>query len=151
MAVKEKCSRVMDCFLELDRHERIPMWITLHLMTCSECRTSVRLFTQAEKLLSAQSTEEDPSVYAAISDVKEKLYPGSTREKKVPILYWLVIGIILVACMVLSTFFAGKYFPELQGPGCIFVASIITVYCMLFIGMNMDFFVKQTNVRKIAG
>ena len=150
MAEKKECSRVMDRFLELDRHERIPLWVTRHLMTCSECRSSVRLFTQAEKILSAQSSEENPFVYAAISDVKEKLYPGSTREKKVPILYWLVIGIILVACMVLSTFFAGKYFPELQSLGCIFVASIITVYCMLFIGMNMDFFVKQSNVRKAA-
>lgn len=148
MKGKEKCSEVMDGFLELDRNERIPLWITRHLLICSECRTNVRLFTQAEKILSRRTAGENPFTYAAISDVKEKLYPGSTKEKKVPIFYWLVIGIVLVACMILQAFFAGKFFPELQSLGCIFAALVITTYCMLFIGMNMDFFVKQSSMRQ---
>lgn len=138
----------MDGFLKLDRNERIPLWITKHLLTCSECRTNVRLFTQAEKILSRRTGGENPFTYAALSDVKEKLYPGSTKEKKVPIFYWLAIGIVLVVCMILLALFAGKYFPELQSLGCIFAALVITTYCMLFIGMNMDFFVKQSSMRR---
>lgn len=144
----KNCSEVMDGFLKLDRNERIPLWITKHLLICSECRTNVRLFTQAEKILSRRTGGENPFTYAALSDVKEKLYPGSTKEKKVPIFYWLAIGIVLVVCMILLALFAGKYFPELQSLGCIFAALVITTYCMLFIGMNMDFFVKQSSMRR---
>lgn len=148
MSANKKCSEVMDGFLELDKHQRIPLWITMHLLTCSECRNNVRLYTQAEKFLATENDGEASFTYAAISDVKEKLYPGSTREKKVPLFYWLVIGIILVACMILSTFFAGKIIPELLSLVWIFVAVVVTTYCMLFIGMNMDFFVKQSSMRQ---
>jgi len=147
MTEKKECSKVMDKFLELDKHERIPLWITKHILTCSECRSNVRLFTQAERLL-ARDEGENPFTYAAISDVKEKLYPGSTREKRVPILYWLVIGIILLFCMVFCAVLVNKFIPEMQGFSFIFIAFMISTYCMLFIGMNMDFFVKQSNTMK---
>lgn len=147
MSEKNECSKVMDKFLELDKNERFPLWITKHLLTCAECRSNVRMFTRAERFLAQENDAESPFTYAAISDVKEKLYPGSTKEKKVPLLYWLIIGIILVVCMIFASVSVNKYFPELQSISFIFVAAIITTYCMLFVGMNMDFFVKHGNTK----
>ena len=45
---KEKCDRIMDSFLELDKNQKIPFRITWHLLTCKKCRTQVRLCTLAE-------------------------------------------------------------------------------------------------------
>lgn len=141
------CSVVMDKFLELDKDERIPLWVTKHLLVCSECRNCVRMFTKAEHLLVKDSEAESPFTFATISDVKEKLYPGSTKEKKVPLFYWLVIGILLITCMVFSSFAISRYLPSLQTCSFVFVSLIVSAYCMLFVGMNMDFFVKKTNIQ----
>ena len=40
----------MDRFLELDKNERLPLGVTIHLLYCKKCRTEVRLFTMAEKV-----------------------------------------------------------------------------------------------------
>lgn len=132
------CSEVMDKFLELDKDQRIPLWITNHLLGCSECRKKVKMFNQAEKYLTKEGTIQDPFTFSTISDVKEKIYPGSTKEKKVPLRHWLIAGIILMLCMILASVSVSKYFPEFQNISFIFVAGAVTTYCMLFIGMNMD-------------
>lgn len=143
MSKKAKCSFVMDKFLEIDKHQRIPLWITNHLLTCEECRTNVRMFTQAEKSLITENDTENPFTYATLSDVKEKLYPGSTKPKKIPLLFWLIIGVILLVCMIFCAIFSNKYIPAIQSYSFIFIAAVVTTYCMVFIGMNMDLFVKQ--------
>lgn len=143
MKNKEECSYVMDKYLELDRDDFIPLWMTRHFFMCEECRSNVRMFSQARKTLIKEGKKENPFGYATISDIKEKLYPGSTKPKKVPLIQWIVIGIVLLVCMVFCTIFANKLAPIFQFYGFIFVALIITTYVLLFIGLNMDLFVKH--------
>lgn len=138
MTEKKECSKVMDKFLELDNNQHIPLWITKHLVSCPECRNHVRMLTQAQKILTEEGTSQDPFTYSAIYDVKEKIFPGSTKEKKVPFKQWLISGGILVFCMILGSVAVSKFFPEFQNISFIFVASALIAYCMLFIGMNID-------------
>ncbi|MBQ0163053.1 MAG: hypothetical protein KBS84_07860 [Treponema sp.] len=107
-------------------------------MSCPDCRKNVKIFTQAEKFLNQEGNSQDPFTYSTLSDVKEKIFPGSTKEKKVPLKQWLVSGIILVMCMILGSVAVSKFFPEFQAISFMFVAATLVAYCMLFIGMNMD-------------
>lgn len=143
MTNKSQCTQVMDKFLELDKNEKMPLWMTKHFLTCEDCRSNVRMFSHAEKMISREEGQGNPFGYATVSDVKEKLYPGSTKPKKVPLVHWIIIGILLLVCMVLCTIFTAEFIPELQKYGFMFVAGFITVYVMLFIWFNMDFFVKR--------
>lgn len=143
MSNKTDCTFVMDKFLELDKNEKFPLWMTKHFLTCEKCRANVRMFTQAERMLRKDAVTQNPFSYATISEVKEKLYPGSTKPKKVPLFYWLVIGIILLICMIFFEVYINRFIPELQAYSFIFVAGIITTYTMLFIGFNLDLFVKH--------
>lgn len=138
MTVSKECSEVMDKFLELDVNQRIPLWIRKHLLACPECRKNVRKFSQAVRFLDQEGNSQDPFTYSTLSDVKEKIFPGSTKEKKVPLKQWLVSGIILVMCMILGSVAVSKFFPEFQAISFIFVAGTLIAYSMLFIGMNMD-------------
>lgn len=143
MTNNKKCNYVMDKFLELDKNEKIPFWMTRHFLTCEECRSNVRMFTQAEKMLHKEENQQNPFGYATLMEVKEKLYPGSTKPKRVPVLYWIVIGIVLLLCMILCTILSKEATPLIQCYSFIFVAASITTYIMLFIGFNLDFFIKQ--------
>ena len=138
MTTKNECSEVMDKFLKLDKNQHIPLGIKKHLVSCPDCRKNVKIFTQAEKLLNQEGNSQDPFTYSTLSDVKEKIFPGSTKEKKVPLKQWLVSGIILVMCMILGSVAVNKFLPEFQAISSIFVACALIAYSMLFIGMNMD-------------
>ena len=39
----EKCEKIMDTFLALDKDERLPLSVSLHLLACPHCRSQVRL------------------------------------------------------------------------------------------------------------
>ena len=47
------CEERMNEFLMLDKNERIPLRVTLHLLKCAKCRSEVRLMTMAERVCSA--------------------------------------------------------------------------------------------------
>ncbi|MCQ2585765.1 MAG: hypothetical protein MJ185_09245 [Treponema sp.] len=143
MTNNSECSYVMDKFLELDRSERMPLWMTKHFLTCEECRSNVRMFTQAEKILRKEEDDENLFGFANVAEVKEKLYPGSTQPKRVPLVHWIVIGILLLICMVLCTVYTAEMVPVLKNFSFLFVAGFITVYVTFFIGFNMDLFVKH--------
>ena len=46
---KEKCNKIMDKFLELDKNQKLPFSVTWHLLCCKKCRSQVRLCSIAEK------------------------------------------------------------------------------------------------------
>lgn len=139
--MNKNCSRIMERFLELDKNQHIPLDITAHLLNCSQCRNQVRMYTQAEKLIC--KNEENLFDFVPTSQVMEKLYPGSTKPKKMPILHWLIIGILLLICMIFCSIAIQKFIPHLHPLGFIFIAGIISTYCMMFVWCNLDFFVKK--------
>ena len=43
------CEKAFDDYLSLDKGERIPLPVTLHLFICPVCRTGVRKLTRADQ------------------------------------------------------------------------------------------------------
>lgn len=146
---KEICEKTMDKFLELDKNQKIPFKITWHLLRCKECRTQVRLCTIAEKIASKPLNATLPLDNETLMSIMEKVdskYGENKKIKKVSLVHWIVIGIFMLIALLFygiqtvslnSTFFVVPFY--------LCFAVIVTVYCALFIGSNLDFFVKKFN------
>lgn len=124
------CEKVMNRFLELDKGERLPFLLTLHLLRCKDCRTQVRLMTIAERVTARRMR---PALYA---------------PKPVTLTKWVVGGILMVCSMLAFVFTADFYADELwQTAFALVFAASITGYCAIFVGCNLDFFVKKISAR----
>ncbi len=141
----KNCNEVMEEYLSLDKGERIPLGITLHLLACKRCRSQVRLLRSAERSSAPDSCKMAALDDAAILAVMNKITTKSGVEKN-PISFskWIVGGIAMVLLFIT--------FSVLAKPGSnhfitvytyIELAALITAYCALFIRSNMDFFVKK--------
>lgn len=120
------CEKMMDKFLMLDKHERIPIDVTLHLLRCKKCRSQVRYLTKAEKI--ASST----------------LKTSASRIKPVSMKKWIVCGILMMILMMSYTFSAAKFVNETANAFFyILFGFVVTAYCAIFIAANLDFFVKK--------
>lgn len=130
----EKCEKTMDAFLALDKYERIPLSVTLHLLTCKECRNQVHYLTLAEKYASS------PVRPHQLKDMLEKI-----EAKPVSMTKWIVSGILMIVLMVIFGIFLNKI--DRTSFAIIFnvmFGVLVTVYCALFVGMNIEYFVKKT-------
>lgn len=137
---KEICEKHMDTFLSLDKYERIPLAVTLHLLTCKKCRTQVHYLSLAEKYAS------EPVRQKPFRDALESLpvHPVSMTK-------WIVWGIVMILLMV--TF--GLILNRLDRTSFaiffnIIFGTLVTVYCALFVGTNMDFFIKKIDKAQAA-
>ncbi|MBO6218111.1 MAG: hypothetical protein J6N81_00855 [Treponema sp.] len=129
----ETCEKNMDTFLSLDKYERIPLRLTLHLLSCKKCRTQVHYLSLAEKYAS------EPIKQTPIKDALENM-----PVRPVTMTKWIIWGIIMILllvvfCLILNridrTSFA-IFFNIIFG-------TLVTAYCVLFVGTNMDFFIKK--------
>ena len=141
-----KCNAVMEEYLNLDKGERIPLGITLHLLACKNCRNQVRLLRSAERSSVPDSCKQTALDDQAILAVMKKISANKNDSKKNPISLskWIIGGAAMVALFIA--------FSVLEKPGqdraltvytYIELAALITAYCALFIRSNMDFFVKK--------
>ncbi len=156
------CAKTMDGYLALDKNEQVPLAITLHLLVCRSCRTAVRRMTLAEDMLSAGLRPEerggsDELINQSLAGILAsglaypRLYP---REYPVSMKKWVVAGICLLSSFVfipLSS--AGLWSRNVLGPAFVIplyllIGIAVTAYCGLFIGTNIDFFVKKFGLHK---
>lgn len=145
--MKKACDYYLDQFYSLDKQERIPLGLCVHLLCCSECRSIVRNLTHAEKMLShgalqpSTNTETFSAVFKGIKDTNLEY-----RGEKISLRKWAVSGSILLLCIILMIPLL-----VLKGENTVFTASTISlsaflcVWCGLFVGNNMDFFVKMSS------
>lgn len=137
----------MERYLSLDKGERIPLSLTLHLLTCEHCRNEVRFFRKAET--AAASNAQVGITDKSISAVMEKIYASEEYlENKVSLSKWIVGGIAIIALFLAFALFSHGINSDALKL-CIYseLAVLITVYCALFIRSNMDFFVKLINAK----
>ena len=136
----EICEKNMDTFLALDKYEQIPLSVTLHLLKCKKCRTSVHYLTLAEKYASEPLKREG---------ILERL--ANMEVKPISMARWIISGALMIFLMVIFCLFLNKIdknsFALLFNA---FFGILITVYCVLFVSTNMDFFVKKTGTRKLS-
>lgn len=151
MKNENECNRIMDIYLGLDKGERVPLEVTLHLLTCSKCRKQVRLLKSAEKLTRAPLEVPVPIDDEAILSVMKSIDPSySSTKNPISITKWIVGGIAMILFML--TFGLSSFQEADKGfliTFYIVFALAITSYCALFVGTNMDYFVKMIKTKKI--
>ena len=122
--MKNKCDFYMDKFLALDKGERIPLSVSLHLLKCKNCRSQVRLLTKSEKLFSKYAKSSSGENSASVKKIIEQIAPDYNPEKyKV---------IIFARTTQLQAFITS-----------ISLAGALCGYSALFVGTNLDFFIKK--------
>ncbi len=141
-----RCGAVMTKFMALDIKDRLPLDVTVHLLFCRQCRTQVRLLTLAERQAARPVCDPVPLDDELLQRIVSNLGLGDgSQTKHVSMKKWVVAGILMIAALMV--------FPlvNISAAGSsiltiafyIFFGCAVTVYCALFIGSNMDFFVKQ--------
>ncbi|MBQ0052548.1 MAG: hypothetical protein KBT11_10895 [Treponema sp.] len=145
---EKKCEQIMDKFLMLDKHEHIPIDVTVHLLTCQKCRTQVRYLTLAEKYtaepLKISGPITDSRINAILSAINPKWTTDNFKLKPVSMVRWIVCGILMILFMLSFTIFAEKVSSEFFSTVFYIIFGLfVTAYCSLFIGANLDFFIKK--------
>ena len=150
--MKVICENFMEKFLLLDKNEILPLSMTFHLLFCEECRTIVRKFSKAEKL-TYQMEQRDCKKNSENSiknfEILLNVFKDDIKIHKVHLFNWISIGIILLICMVFCSIFLNRFIPQMQNVWFVFIAAVICTYCVIFVGMNMDFFVKLTDTNSL--
>lgn len=162
-----RCDKAFDRYLTLDKNELVPLRVTLHLVGCPACRTAVRRMTRAERLLarplavspSPVAEVADPILFAAMERIRASglAYPDiSVDEGRVSMTRWVVAGIALVLGFAIQSGTAlGDWSRLVFGdsysvPFSILCGVAVTVFCGLFVGSNIDFFVKKFGIHPAA-
>ncbi len=132
--MKKICDKCMDRFMELDKDERLPLFITLHLLKCRECRTQVRYMSLAEKLISIPENTKDNE-----RDVKYLEHPNPVTLTK-----WIITLILLILSMVTFAIVSSKIESTwLSIAFYIVLGMAISAYSAIFVAQNLDFFIKR--------
>lgn len=160
-----KCAVAFERYLALDKHQRVPLPLTLHLFVCPVCRAAVRQVSRAESLLSRPyaatspkaSLQHDPVLCAAMEKIAAAglAYPVQAPvAKRVSLFRWFIVGVLLVGGFaVLPVTASGVMMTEQFGtalvvPFYILCGCAVTAYGGLFIGTNIDLFVKRFKTLK---
>lgn len=139
--MNEKCEEIMDKYLMLDRNRMIPPRMTLHLLRCKECRTEVRMLTKAQRLCAEPLLQKIAPEDRSIRAVMDRLFPQKDRSP-ITLTNWIISGALMILLLLVFVFLP-------HGSGLLTLAfymlfaAIITTYVALFVGCNMDFFVKK--------
>lgn len=144
---KEKCKFYMDLFFQLDKSQILPAKLCFHLITCKSCRSQVRALTLAERTCSASIKKKKPLDNENLLNIMKKIdssYQISTEIKPVSLKRWIISGVLMVIALFGFSFFNIKSINDSISISFYLVfASIITIYCIMFVIGNMDFFIKQ--------
>jgi len=143
--MKSNCEEMMNIFYALDKNEVIPFKVSMHLLTCKECRTKVRLLTKAEKLAAKEAHKKvslsDAQISAIINNTikneKSMIHPVSFVS-------WIIGSIVLLACLVLLNLVSSNQAESMQFCINIFIGLVVSSFAVVFIAVNLDFFIKKT-------
>ena len=142
---ENKCEAIMDAFFALDKNERLPLSVTLHLLTCKKCRTQIRLCTLAERVNAGPLMREaNNEEIAALMGKLNAALPFKKELHYISMRRWIIAGVVMVFAMLLFAFITPvSTESSLHLMFYLVFAGVITAYCAFFVGSNMDFFVKK--------
>lgn len=146
----KKCENIINRYLQLDKDERLPLDITIHLLLCKSCRNKVRMLTMAEKQLSKYTNKTvkltDSSIQAVIKEVAPETYEKLSKNP-ISLFNWIIGGIITISFLVISVIYASEYNNTSLTIGYAFVSAVaIVTYCSAFVMSNIDFFIKKISI-----
>ena len=151
--MNKKCEFYMDSYLSLDKGERVPLKLTSHLLFCPECRRQIKAMSRARKITTQALDIPVPLESDTIAKVLEQIIPqAEPKNNRVKLPQWIITGILLLVCIVAFGFIAQSSSNKLIiFYAYMFFAAGISAYCALFVGTNLDFFVKKISTKKHAG
>lgn len=143
----KKCEFYMNEFLKLDKNERLPLSLTLHLLFCKECRTTVRKFTLAEQACKLSINKPVDDFDPSVDSIMKAINPNYEVNDIPPLSMkrWVVSGILMIIAMLFFGITGTDSDSQLSVSFYLVFAGIVTAYCAMFVGCNMDFFVKHIN------
>lgn len=144
--MNNKCEDFLNQYLMLDKGERVPLRISLHLLGCKKCREQIKLLKLAEKEISAPLKIEMPVTDASIQKVLSQVHmPQKDRfYKPLPFASWIIGGILMIA-LLFSSLFSTQ---EMQNRSlsiwyALTIAGCVTAYCAVFVCSHIDLFIKK--------
>ena len=145
----KKCSEVMEKYLALDKNQKVPFNISSHLMSCSKCRKEVRSLRLAERLcadsFSFKLPLEDNLIQGVLEQIDPKVKKRISFQEKVFRL-WTIAGLVLLLAFVLLVFVAKNFESrDLLMAIATVIAGFVTVWGVMYIVANLDFFIKRIN------
>ena len=92
--MNNKCEDFLNQYLMLDKGERVPLRISLHLLCCKKCREQIKLLKLAEKEISAPLKIETPVTDASIQKVLSQVHVQKKDRfyKPLPFAGWIIGG-----------------------------------------------------------
>lgn len=151
--MKTDCEHMMDDYLALDKNGRIPPRLTRHLLLCKQCRTQVRLLSRAEKIAAHPLAMHTPLSDSGITHVMQAIDPAWTEEKAQPFSprNWVFGGILMIVFMLAFRLFPGTTEnATLTLAFYLIFAVAVIAYCAIFVGTNLDFFIKKRDLLQTA-
>lgn len=157
------CTKAIDRYLALDKHEPVPFKLTVHLLRCKNCRSMVRAMTQASYLCSISidsSLLKNEALFEKtmnkINATKLDLIKIQAKKYSLPevrIFPWIVIGLILIVGLgsipltSMGRWAVYHFNLSFLIPFAIVFASLVSTYTAIFVGRNLDFFVKKFELK----
>ncbi len=156
-----RCERTINRYMELDKHQRVPLPVTLHLLVCRSCRTTIRHLTRAESLM-ADPLRSGNSIPDEMIDLSMKkiiasglAYPRTyPREYAVSMKKWVIAGCALIAGFMFVPLSSVSIWSR-DSLGQSYAVALyllcglaVTAYCGLFVGTNIDFFIKKFGLHR---
>lgn len=150
---QKRCEEIIDTYLMLDKHERLPVSVCIHLLTCKKCRTQVRMMTQAEEKLSSPLSIQLPFSDLKLCNIMKNVDPAFDIKSICPVSMrrWVITGIFMIIAIILFEIL-DYLLPSAKvislSIHLVFGISIV-FYCTFFIACNLEFFVKimQTSAK----
>lgn len=148
------CREVTNKYFCLDKDERVPASVTLHLLFCKKCRTLIRNMSIAAESFPEEMSEfmpqNNPLFLKTMNQIElEELSETGKRFKTVSLIPWLAGAVIIIACFSFLPFtdvgrWAEKYLGKIFIIQFIsFFVLVLVCYILIFIDKNLDFFVKK--------
>lgn len=141
-----KCEEIMNQYLMLDKGEKVPFSLTLHILGCKKCRQQIKMLKMAEEKISAplkiQAPVTDASIQKVISEVtpviKDRFY------KPLPVAGWIIGGLAMVALLVFAIYYTSDFhIRSLSVSYALTFAFCVIIYCGMFVFSHIDAFVKK--------
>lgn len=143
----KKCNKIIERYLQLDKNQRLPLSITLHILSCKSCKNKIRMMSLAEESIKEPISITVPITDNSIEQIMQKISPESYNKitkNPISMTNWIISGIITILLLCDSVIFASKF----NSSTLTFIYTLISgtaiiTYCCAFVISNIDFFIKK--------
>ena len=141
----KKCNKIIERYLQLDKNQRLPLSITLHILSCKSCKNKIRMMSLAEESIKEPISITVPITDNSIEQIMQKISPESYNKitkNPISMTNWIISGIITILLLCASVIFASKF----NSSTLTFIYTLISgtaiiTYCCAFVISNIDFFI----------